>query len=194
VGAEPFELTKRFVDLAPAAFPGYSLLSAFGRAAPLNLQYQRDNRVLPFPFHFLNNNHAMNVKPANYSWPEFYDHVIALTRYTFSWPAIYARFRAIKATIPRWMNVLRAVSSEGFGRIQYYTHVRELLDRDRQFRDYFEGEDSALPGFFRERVRRDLGPLWSWLPRDALRHDPNAYLASSLVTAPVQVQLRRVAM
>jgi hypothetical protein len=40
-GAEPFELTKRFIDLTPGAFPGYSLLSAFGRAAPLNLQYQR---------------------------------------------------------------------------------------------------------------------------------------------------------
>src|SRR6185295_16256822 len=26
-GPEPFELTKRFVDMSPAAFPGYSLLS-----------------------------------------------------------------------------------------------------------------------------------------------------------------------
>jgi hypothetical protein len=48
-GAEPFELTKRFVDMTPGAFPGYSLLTAFGQAAPLNLLYQRANRVLPFP-------------------------------------------------------------------------------------------------------------------------------------------------
>lgn len=190
-GSEPFELTKRFVDLAPAAFPGYSLLSAFGRAAPLNLQYQRGNRVLPFPFHFLNNNHAMNVKPANYSWPDFYDNVIALTRYTFSWPAIYARFRAIEATVPRWMNVVRAVSSEGFGRIRYYRKVRGLLEHDRQFRDYFEGASTTLPGFFLERVRRDLGPLWSWLPKGALYHDPNAYLASSLAATPVQLRRAR---
>jgi hypothetical protein len=180
VGSEPFELTKRFVDLAPAAFPGYSLLSAFGRAAPLNLRYQREQRVLPFPFHFLNNNHAMNVKPANYPWPDFYDHVIALTRHSFSWRAIYARYRAITATIPRWMNVVRAVSSEGFGRIRYYTRVRELLEHDRPFRDYFEGESSTLPEFFRERIRMDLGPLWSWLPSGALSHDPNAYLAASI--------------
>ena len=52
-GAESYELTKRFVDLAPAAFPAYPLITAFGRAAPLNLEYQRDNRVLAFPFHFL---------------------------------------------------------------------------------------------------------------------------------------------
>src|SRR6185436_17435249 len=93
-GAEPFELTKRFVDLAPGAFPGYSLLSAFGNAAPLNLEYQRDDRILPFPFHFLNNNQAMNVKPKNYSWTDFYSHVIDLVKYTYSWRAIFNRGRA----------------------------------------------------------------------------------------------------
>src|SRR5207244_12431942 len=72
-GPEPFELTKRFLDMTPGAFPAYSLLTAFGRAAPLNLDYQRANRVLPFPFHFLNNNGAMNVKPAQYSWRRLYD-------------------------------------------------------------------------------------------------------------------------
>ena len=66
-GPEPFALTKRFVDLTPDAFPGYSLLTAFGQAARLNLDYQRANRVLPFPFHVLNNNQAMNVKPKNYA-------------------------------------------------------------------------------------------------------------------------------
>jgi hypothetical protein len=71
MGPEPFELTKKFIDLSPGAFPAYSLLSAFGRAAPLNLEYQRAGRVLPFPFHFLNNNHAMNVRPKNYNWPDF---------------------------------------------------------------------------------------------------------------------------
>src|SRR5881409_1782305 len=90
-GPEPFELTKRFVDVTPGAFPGYSLLSAFGRAAPLNLEYQRADRVLPFPFHFLDNNRAMNVKPKNYSWPEFYDHVVDLGKYTFSVRAIAKR-------------------------------------------------------------------------------------------------------
>src|SRR5262249_3987365 len=77
-GPEPFELTKRFLDLTPGAFPGYSLLTAFGQAAPLSLEYQRAGRVLPFPFHFLNNNQAMNVRPMHYAWPDFYDHVVDL--------------------------------------------------------------------------------------------------------------------
>jgi hypothetical protein len=181
-GDEPFELTKRFVDLAPGAFPGYSLLSAFGRAAPLNLEYQKAGRVLPFPFHFLNNNHAMNVKPANYEWPEFYDRVISLSKYTFSWKNIWRRFRAIGDTIPKWMNVLRGVSSEGFGRIKYYTEFRRRLDEDREFRDYLEGETTTLPSFFHNRMQRDLGPLWHWLPEGAINHDPNAYLKSQALS------------
>lgn len=188
-GPEPFELTKRFLDLAPGAFPGYSLLSAFGQAAPLNLEYQRANRVIPFPFHFLNNNHAMNVKPKNYAWPDFYDRVIDLTRYTFSWRAIYRRYRAIEETIPKWMNVVRAISSEGFGRIEYFTNLRRLLDTDRQLRSYFEQETIELPQFYIDRMRKELGAMWQWLPEGALHHDPNAYLNSQKAAAATPVSL-----
>jgi hypothetical protein len=177
-GPEPFELTKRFLDLTPGAFPGYSLLTAFGQAAPLNLEYQRAGRVLPFPFFFLNNNQAMNVRPKNYAWPEFYDHVIDLTRYSFSWRAIYKRLRATSGVMARGMNVLRAVSTEGFGRIKYHSEIRRRLDADPQFRPFFEQETTKLPRFYPELVRKDLGPLWHWLPKGALHHDANAYLKS----------------
>jgi hypothetical protein len=177
-GDEPFELTKRFLDLAPGAFPGFSLLSAFGRAAPLNLDLQRAGRVLPFPHHFLNNNLAMNVRPLNYEWRAFYDRVIDLTAYAFSRRMIGRRFAANRELIPRAMNVVRAVSSEGAGRHRYYRAVRGLLDTDASVRRFFDGESAALPAFYAERVRRDLGPFWGHLPAGALMHDPNAYLAA----------------
>lgn len=175
-GDEPFELTKRFVDLAPGAFPGYSLLSAFGRAAPLNLELQRAGRVLPFPHHFLNNNLAMNVRPKNYQWAPFYDRVIDLVTYTFSKRAVARRFRANRGAIPSVMNVVRALSSEGTGRRHYYTTVRGLLDTDPTVRGYFDQEHTTLPAFYADRVQRDLGPLWDELPAGALTHDPTAYL------------------
>ncbi len=175
-GPEPFELTKRFVDLTPGAFPGYSLLSAFGQAAPLNLELQHANRVLPFPFHFLDNNRAMNVKPEHYTWQEFYDRVIDLVQHTFSVRAVARRLVANTGLAPRWMNFVRAVSSEGSGRKKYYEHVRWMLETDASVRSYFEQETTVLPGFYEDRVREDLGPLWDWLPAGALDHDPNAYL------------------
>jgi len=177
-GEEPFELTKKFVDLTPGAFPGYSLLSAFGRAAPLNLEYQESNRVIPFPFHFISNNHAMNVKPINYSWPEFYSHIIDLGEHTFSWSTILKRLAATKAFIPRWMNVVRAISEEGFGRVAYNKKILAQLNSDIKFRDYFEQETTELPQFYMNLIKEELGPLWDWLPEGAIFHDQNAYLNS----------------
>jgi hypothetical protein len=175
-GEEPFELTKKFVDLTPGAFPGYSLLSAFGQAAPLNLEYQKLNRVIPFPFHFLDNNHAMNVKPMNYSWPEFYSHLIGLGEHTFSWKAIGRRLLATNAFIPRWMNVVRAISSEGFGRVAYNKEILSYLNSDPNFTAYFEQQTTELPDFYINIIKNELGPLWEWLPEGAIFHDQNAYL------------------
>lgn len=175
-GDEPFELTKQFLDKCPGSFPAYSLLSAFGEAAPLNLQYQREGRVIGFPFHFLNNNQAMNVRPKHYTWPEFYDRLIDLMKYSFSWKMIARRLRANKAFTPRWMNLVRAISSEGFGRIKYHAHLRQRMDTDRALRRYLDQETTEIPAFYINRMKRELGDLWDFLPEGALEHDPNAYL------------------
>ncbi|MCB9230087.1 MAG: radical SAM protein [Bacteroidia bacterium] len=174
-GAEPFEVTKAFVDRTPGAFPGYSLLTAFGQAAPLNESYYNDNRVLPFPHHFLNNHHAMNVKPRNYEWPEFYDHVIDVSKHTWSWKAIGRRWSANNRYQVKLMNFMRAVSQEGFGRIKYHSTIRRLLDEDKQFRAFFEGESGILPKFYMDMLKRDLGEMWEWLPEGAIYHDGDVY-------------------
>lgn len=52
-GAEAFGLTKRFLDLAPGTFPAYSLLTAFGRAAPgaqPGLPTRQSRAALPISF------------------------------------------------------------------------------------------------------------------------------------------------
>jgi hypothetical protein len=179
-GDEPFELTKRFVDKSPGAFPGYSLLTSFGEAAPLNLEYQREGRVLPFPFHFLNNHLAMNLKPKNYEWIDFYNKVIDLTKYTFSKKAIYKRFAATSHFTANWMNFMRAISSEGYGRIRFFKMIRKNLVEDRSFRGYFEGETTQLPRFYSNIIQKELGIWWQWLPDGALEHDQNAYLHKNM--------------
>jgi hypothetical protein len=178
-GDDPFELTKKFIDLSPGAFPGYSQLSAFGEAAPLNLEYQQNNRVLGFPFHFLDNTSAMNVIPMNYNFPEFYKRVLDLKKHSFSKKAIARRFKANKSSIPGWMNLMRAVSSEGFGRIKYISTLIQLLETDRHFRMFFEQETDVIPQFYVNKIKEDLGPLWEWLPEGAIYHDQNAYLKST---------------
>ena len=175
-GVEPFELTKRFVDMTPGVFPSFNLLTAYGRAALLNLDYQRANRVIPLPFHWLNNS-ITNVRPSNYSWTEFYKHMLDLSNHAFSWKSIGKRYKANREPIPRWMNTLRSTATRPVKR-KRLAEVLQRFESDSQFRAYFEQETTELPHFYINRIREDLGPLWDWLPEGALYYDPNAYLKS----------------
>jgi hypothetical protein len=120
----------------------------------------------------------MNMRPKHYAWPAFYEHIIDLTRHSFSPRAIVRRIGATKAFVPKWLNVIRAVSSEGYGRLRSYAQVHQQLLSDRGFRDYFEQETDILPPFYQKQIRDDLGPMWDSLPEGAVYHDPYAYLKS----------------
>ncbi len=189
-GAEPFELTKKFLDATPAAFPAFSLLTAYGQSAPYNLTLQKNGRVIPFPFHFLDNNHSMNVKPQNYSWPEFYDRVIDISEHAFSWPMIAKRFMRNRGMIPKWYNFVRSVSTGGFGRIAYHKNIRERLDHKTSIRPFMEGDTMELPSYFQRKIQKKLGSLWEMLPAKSLMHDHHAYLnaqpPSTIMPLPLQ--------
>lgn len=175
-GTEPFELTKRFLDLTPGSYPAFSLFTCYGQAAPLNLELQRAGRVLPTPFHFLDSNRAMNVKPANYDWETFYALVTDLAHYALGRRAMYRRFMANRGWTTRWLNLVRAGSSS---RVQYQSEICRRLTADAPFRRYVEGGTSVVPEFYRAQIKRSLGPLWNALPEGALEHDQNAYLRKS---------------
>jgi hypothetical protein len=174
-GPEPFELSKRFADLAPGVFPHYSLLTAFGRAAPYNLQYQEESRIIPIPLHTLDAQMAMNVIPKNYSWPDFFNHLIGLTEHTFSRRAFRNRFKA-NTSGWRWLNWFRGITSQGIGRTKRIHRFLNRYNTDQTFRAFHDGETTEIPQFYINWVRNDLGVLWDWLPEGALSYDPNAYL------------------
>jgi hypothetical protein len=178
-GTLPFELTKQFVELTPGIYPSFQLLNIYGRGAPVNIEFQRANRVLPIPFHLLQTVHTLNIRPKNYTWLEFYDYLIDLLQYSFSSGAIYNRFKAIKMPIPRWLGLIMTLTVGGTQKLKYHTEIRHRLRTDIRFRRFFEQETTEIPEFFTEKIRRDLGPLWSWLPEGALIHDPNAQLKAS---------------
>ncbi len=186
-GAEPFELTKRFVDKVPGAFPAYSQRTAFGEATPENLELQRAGRVLGFPFHFLDNNQVMNVIPRNYRWEEFYDRLLDLTEYSFTGRAIARRWGGTRKLTGRVVNFVRAVSSEGFGRIHHYRRVRQALAADPAMLPYLKGRSRELPSFYTDRLKADLGPYWAMLPPEAVHHDPYAFLKKTQAAAAATV-------
>lgn len=174
-GEGPFELTKRFIDLCPGVFPTYNLLTAYGRSVPLNLEYQSQERMVPFPFPLLNNQSAMNVRPKNYEWLDFFILLKGLFEHTFTRKAIFKRFYNNKGLPIKLMNYFRA-NTQGERHIQYYNMVIERLKSEPDFRSFFEQETTEIPAFYREKVKKAMGPLAEWLPEGALQHDAYAYL------------------
>jgi hypothetical protein len=74
------------------------------------------------------------------------------------------------------MNMMRAVSSEGWGRLKFYKNIRQKLVEDRGFRAYFEKDTDKLPEFYTNLIKKDLGIWYEWLPEGAIYHDHKAYL------------------
>jgi hypothetical protein len=172
-GSEPFELTKRFFDMTPGAIPVFNLFTAYGRTAPLNLELQRADRVLPVPFFFLGSSLAMNVRPLNYEWQDIFRLTADLTRYTVSGARVWRRFAANPGLMPRSFNLIRG--KVALRRVEDQSRIPGLLDGDPEMRAFFEGTSDKLPDFYLARMRRALGVLWEALPPGAITHDQNAF-------------------
>ena len=71
-GREPFELTKRFIDMTPGAFPAFSLFTSYGRARRSTSSCSGPaGSAVPVPLPRQQPRHEH--RPLNYEWPDFYD-------------------------------------------------------------------------------------------------------------------------
>ncbi len=163
-GDEPFELTRTFVDLAPGAFPGYSLVTDF-QNSPLSAELAAAGRTFPVPFPFLDNTAAMNVRLKNYDLRTFYDHVIGVQRHTWSARAIYRRARANGDRIVKVVNAARAVT-EGRWRLGEYEKTRAWMDTDPSYLRSYGGAQREPPQRYFDVLERMLGRHWQYLPEE----------------------------
>ncbi len=168
-GPAPFELTKMFVDLVPGIYPTYNLITAFGNSAPLYYQYQAEHRVLDVPFPFLNGSAGLNVRPKNYSFVEFYDHLIDLSQYSFSPRKIYQRFKANWHPLPKWMNLLRAALS-GKGLAGNFSQIRKRLMTDREFQVFYAGDTMKPPKYYHDQVKGAMGIFYEFIPKEVVHY------------------------
>ena len=169
-GEEPFTLTKRFIDLAPGAYPSYALLSIFGKGARDIQKYEIDDRIIPFPFHMLMSVHMTNIIPKNYSWEQLFNQYIDLLKYSFSTKAIIRRFNASKMQKSKWLTLLLSLTIGGRGKIKYLESFLHRLKVDPAFRSFVRKETNTIPGFLIEKVKKDLGALWPWCPVESLSY------------------------
>lgn len=177
---EAVELTCRFIDEVPGAFPGYSLVSDFGNS-PLSARLQREGRTLPVPYPLLDNNFAINVRLEPNDPIGYYDRVIRVMEHSWSPRALWRRVMANRHPIAKIINLLRGFD-EGRGRLRHYRRTRARLQEDTSFLAFHKGEKVLPPQFFFDAVRKQLGPYAELLPPELLT--PEGFVRS---TEPVRV-------
>ncbi|MCE5347508.1 MAG: hypothetical protein LLG13_14650 [Bacteroidales bacterium] len=179
-GQMPFELTKRFIDLSPAVYPSFALLSVFGQGTKGNLKYEKENRIIPFPFHMMRSVHTLNIIPKNYTWEEFYILFIDLLKYSFSSKAIYRRYNSNYMAASKWITLLLSFTIGGAGKIKYLSDMLKNLRKEPDFQSFVKKEINYVPTFMIEDAKKDLGPMWQWLPNKSLSYNPNVISQSTL--------------
>ncbi len=172
-GSDPFYLTKRFIDLAPAAYPSFALLSVYGQGVKNNIRYEYEERIIPFPFHMMRSVHTLNIIPKNYKWEELYVHFIDLLKYSFSANAMYRRFNANHMTSAKWITLLLSATIGGSGKIRLLSAMMDKHRRETDFQSFVKKETVRVPASMIEKVKKDLGPFWHWLPNKDLSYNPN---------------------
>ena len=161
-GDEPFQLTKSFVDRAPGAFPGYSIITNF-QNAPLSDQLVAEGRTFSVPHPFLDNTSAFNVRIKNYPLLEFYDRLIDIQAHTFGAYAKLRRWNANEGPYVKMTNLGRGFN-EGGWRWGLFKRMRKLIARDESFERHYSGAQAAPPQFYFDQIRHDLGSWMDWLP------------------------------
>jgi hypothetical protein len=127
---------------------------------------------------------TLNIKPKNYSWEEFYTHYLDLLEYSFSPRVMYRRHKAVPFRASRWFNLFLSFSVGGSGKKRNVLTILKNLRTNPDFRSFMNRETDTIPAFMIEQVKKDLGPIWEWLPDKTLSQKPNILKESeSLVSS-----------
>lgn len=153
-GDEPVELTKRFMDLAPFAFPTINIPVPFG-GTPLHDDLTAAGRILtamPFSFYYAP---YLVTTIKNYDPVTYYEKLIDLYSHASS-PQMLRR--RLAGTSHRAIGYVHRARTAGFrADVKSFRHMLGMLRSDPDFLAFHEGRTSRLPTYYRDVGERMLG-------------------------------------
>jgi hypothetical protein len=165
---EGFDLTEDFVRAAPAAWPTFNLITAWGISSPLSRRLLANGRVLPVPFPLLDQKSCSNIVRPDGSVRDLYRGLARLEERAFGLLRSGQRAFHARRWETRLINLVRGRGHELRERLRWHRRMVHLLEHDTGFRGFFEGDPVALPAELRERALRATVPFAGFLPPETL--------------------------
>ncbi|GAB3875241.1 hypothetical protein GCM10029964_018920 [Kibdelosporangium lantanae] len=153
-GDEPVELTKRFMDLAPFAFPTINIPVPFG-GTPLHDVLAASGRILaamPFTFYYAP---YLVTTIRNYDPITYYTKLIQLHEHAASPSMLRRRMRTTSNRAVGYVHRARTASFRAD--ITRFRGIVAMLRSDRDFLAFHEGRTRTLPAYYRHLGDRMLG-------------------------------------
>ncbi|MEV4315510.1 radical SAM protein [Actinocrispum sp. NPDC049592] len=153
-GDEPVELTKRFMDLAPFAYPTINIPVPFG-GTPLHDELAAGGRILaamPFSFYYAP---YLVTTIKHYDPISYYEKLVELYRHASS-PAMLRR--RLGTTANRTVGYVHRARTASFrSDVRSFEHILGMLRSDPGFLAFHEGRTGSLPAFYHNIGERMLG-------------------------------------
>jgi radical SAM superfamily enzyme YgiQ (UPF0313 family) len=153
-GDEPIELTKRFMDKTPFAFPTINIPVPFG-GTPLHDQLAADGRILSaMPFNLYYAPHLVTTLK-HYDPVTYYEKLTELYAHAASPEMLRKRMATTTHRAIRYVHRARTASFRTD--IASFRRILDMLRSDPRFLAFHEGRDARLPEFYRHIGERMLG-------------------------------------
>jgi hypothetical protein len=161
-GDEPVELTMEFMTQAPFVWPIVGVPTPFGET-PFYDRYLAEGRILtsmPFAFYY---GPYLVTTLKNYGPVAYYEKLVEMFSHMTSGNMLVKRLQTTSGRI-RLAHLARTVGFRGMlGTLRRFV---ELMNTDRQFRAFHEGESPTLPEFYHRQYERSLGRYAALMPRE----------------------------
>jgi hypothetical protein len=190
-GELPWELTRELVDLAPAAYPTFFLVTNFYNS-PLARELHASGRTLAVPFPLLDTNSHGNVRPLHCSPEDYFERLAGLYAHAFSGRANARRLGGSRGRWGKLANLGHGLD-EGRGFIAAHHQTRAQLGSDRELRDFWHGRRRAPPTAYLREVKAQLGPWAAQLPPELASPERRAESFEAAAKAAVEASRDPVA-
>lgn len=165
-GQEPATLTKAFIRALPGVFPTINIPTPYGGTPLFDRQLKAGRILKEVPFAFYYNPYLVTV-PEHYRPTTYYRHLIDICQEAVG-GMMFVRRLLEKAPIA--LKFIHAIRHLGIGQdLKAFRQIHRKLRSNKAFQNFHEGGGGALPEFYRQRLKKRLGPYAELLSEEDLR-------------------------